>query len=192
MIKRVPALLLSAAVGVVALTGCSTHAAGADLVGGDPGNRSPMLQGAQAAGVSQSTAGSAVVTPLSQGDFDDQRHQGASCRTETFDPGSVTYCESLLVVDGTVQWTVYLSVPQSPASVYASVGNSDFGYASTLRISDPYVKIVWDKPSIPVDRSLSTTMQISLNDAADTTYDANNYLASYQGGVYSEENLVLE
>jgi hypothetical protein len=191
MTKRLPALLLTAAVGVIALTGCSSRAAGADLVGGDPGNRSPMLQHANALG-DQSASGSAVVTPLSQSDFDDQRHDQTSCRSESRGPGSVTYCESLLVANDAVQWTVYLAVPQTPVTVHASVGNSDFDYSSTIKISDPYVKIVWDKPGIPVDISLSTTMLIDLNDAADTTYDANNYLASYEGTYYSEEDLVLE
>jgi hypothetical protein len=190
VIKRIPALLASAAIGVIALTGCSTPSAGAADIGGDPGNRSPMLTGVSAGAPAQTTAGSAVVTPLTQEEFPDQRQSGLGCRTERRDEGTVTYCEELEVVDGVVQWTVYLAVPQSPVNVYLSVSN-DFAYTSRLTISDPYVKIVWDKPGIPVETTLSTDAQVVLAD--DTTYDANNDFASYDlFSRYSEENLVLE
>ncbi|MGC4113028.1 MAG: hypothetical protein QM747_21945 [Nocardioides sp.] len=207
MSKRLPALLaavaatpVAALVAVLALTGCSANA-GADLAGsrspmssspqalstaGDPGNRSPMLM----AGAGEATEGQVDVTALSQADFEDQRHDGSQCLTETDDQqGQVTYCQKLAVVGGVVRWTAYVAVPQDSVKATMSVGN-DFEYTASVDAPGSYVKIVWTKPTIPTEVRLSTVVEIELNDG--TTFNANDYDADYENGWYSSEDLVLE
>lgn len=118
MNQRVPALLAPLALGVIALTGCSSAAGAA----GDLSNRVPMAQaGAAEPGSSPaSTAGQVTVTPLSRADFDDQRHVG---RCTGYD--AVTYCQSLqshgVGSSAHVTWTAYVGVPQGTVTATLSV-----------------------------------------------------------------------
>jgi hypothetical protein len=190
--KRIPALLASAAIGVIALTGCSSQSGAADI-GGDPGNRSPMLAGVSAGAKAEATAGSADVTPLTEDEFPLQRQGGLTCRNEPVDyddsaKGTMTYCEKFQVVGKAVQWTAYLAVPGGPGTVDVAVQGGDFSDAATLDISAPYVKIVWDAPSIPVETTLSTDMAFDLGT---TPHRASNE-ASYEDFGYTEDQLAFE
>jgi hypothetical protein len=182
-VKRLPALLVSAAIGVIALSGCSTRAAGADLAGGgnDPGNRSPMLTGTSAL----SAPGQVTVTTLT----DDQwtaAVRSHSCMASD----QLTYCQTLETnSQGNVDWTVYLSVPQDTVTASMQVSSDVVDTARISGAQGPHVKITWKSPSIPGRDSLDTMVEVTLADGRQYRADAE---PSYMGsGTYSEDTLLF-
>jgi hypothetical protein len=184
MNTRVPSLLASLALGIVALTGCSIHS---DAAAGDLDNRVPMAQaGATEPGANPAaTVGQVTVTPLSKADFDDQRHVGKCTGWD-----ALTFCQNLqshgVGSSAYVTWTAFVGVPQD--TVHATMSVVD--YTATVQAASPYVKLEWNSPNIPAVTLLGTDVRITLDDG--TTYSANCY-CTYDGrGMYDEEELVVQ
>jgi hypothetical protein len=186
MNKRIPSLIASVALGVIALTGCSANAGSA---AGDLGNRVPMAQ-ARADGnaaASPAATGEVDVTALSADEFTAAEGASAGCAVH----GQVTYCQDLQREapgdSAYVVWTAYIASPQDTFDGTMIVNPGQ--YAADFHADSRYVKVTWDSPEIRADSVVDTDVQLTLGDG--TTYDASCYATDAGDGTYDQSDLGL-
>lgn len=180
MTQRMPALLLSAVLGAVALTGCSATSGAADADGADIAGARHSTSQARAA---EATDGQVRVTQLTEAEWD-LAYSASVCTSA----GPVTYCQDIRDVGGHVEWKVFLSIPQTASQVQLGVQSGAVSTtATTWGVDGPHAMLTWTSPDIPAQGVLFVDVDATVGH---TEYLGSAY-ANLVNGQYVQNQLAL-